>query len=149
MSSRATGAALSSPTALASIALVVANDLWLKRHHPGVWSGKLSDLGLCIFLPLFLATVLEYGAAAVRLLSRAAPSARRSPSIEIAACVVAAGYFTAIKAWPAATHAHVAWLTAVVPRWRFHAVTDPTDLVCLPAIAMAWWTMRRAARSVA
>jgi hypothetical protein len=36
----------------------------------------------------------------------------------------------------------VPWLSFIVPHWRFR-VTDPTDLVCLPAIAVAWWTMRR------
>ena len=128
------------PIAFGSALLVVWNDLWLKRQHPGVWSGKLSDVGLCIFLPLFLAAALQYGAAGWALVTRRPRAAWR---LDIAACVIAASYFTAIKIWPAATHAHVAWLTAVVPHAKFRAITDPTDLLCLPAIAVAWWTLRR------
>jgi hypothetical protein len=125
--------------AFGSAALVVFNDLWLKRHHPGVWSGKLSDVGLCVFLPLFIAAALEYGALGWARVTRR-PSAL--PRVDLLACAVAVVYFTAIKAWPAATHAHVAWLSALVPRWRFRAVTDPTDLLCLPAVVLAWRTLR-------
>lgn len=129
------GAVLLSPIALASAALIAWNDLWLKRHHPGILSGKLSDIGLCIFLPIFIAAALEWSAHLV---------GRRAPRASSIACAIAAFYFSAIKVWPVATHAHVAWLSLVVPRWHFRAVTDPTDLVCLPAIAIAWWAMARA-----
>lgn len=129
---RLPGAWLLSPVALGSFALVAWNDLWLKRHHPGALSGKLSDVGLCIFLPIFVAAVLEW----------ATYAAGRRADVTRAACAIAALYFAAIKLWPAATHLHVAALGALVPRWHFRAVTDPIDLVCLPAIAIAWWTMR-------
>lgn len=127
------GAALASPAAIASAALIVANDLWLKRHHPGLVSGKLSDLGLCVFLPLFLAAVIEWALHVVG----------RRVAVNALACVLAASYFAAVKLVPAATRAHVECLSLFVPRWHFRAVTDPTDLVCLPAITIAWWTMRR------
>ena len=127
------GAALLSPAALGSAALIIANDLWLKRQHPGLVSGKLSDLGLCIFLPLFLAAVIEW---TLHVLGRRV-------AVNVSACILAASYFAAVKVFPAATRAHVEWLSLLVPRWHFRAVTDPTDLVCLPAIAVAWWTMKR------
>jgi hypothetical protein len=133
-SSPTPGAALLSPVAFASLAVILTNDLWLKRQHPGLLSGKLSDLGLCVFLPLFVAAVIEW---AVLLLG----SRVRVTALP---CALAALYFVAIKVWPSATHAHVAGLSLLVPRWHFRAVTDPPDLVCLPALALAWWTLRRA-----
>ena len=127
------GAVLLSPAAVASAIVVLVNDLWLKRVHPGVLSGKLSDLALCVFFPLFLFAVFEWAGAVSRRL--------RIERADVVACFVAGAYFAAIKAWPAATHAHVAWLSALVPGWRFRAVSDPTDLLCLPAMALAWWTL--------
>ena len=120
-------------TLIVIAALIVWNDLWLKRHHPGLVSGKLSDIGLCVFLPLFAAAALEWFAVACR----------RSIQANALACAATGIYFSAVKLWPAATRAHVEWLSIVMPRWHFRAVTDPTDLVCLPAIMIAWWVMRR------
>lgn len=125
------GAALLTPVAIASALLVAWNDLWLKRHAPGLVSGKLSDVGLCVFLPLFIAAALEW----LGLLAGRRVRARSS------ACAIAAAYFTLIKVWPVATHAHVAWLSVLVPSWHFRATTDPTDLLCLPAMVIAWWTL--------
>ena len=120
------------PAALASAALVVGNDVWLKRAHPGLVSGKLSDVGLCILLPLVLLAALEE-----------VPGRRaRARTRHLVALAVALGYFVLVKTVPAATHLHVAALGALVPGVRFRAVTDPTDLVCLPAAFVALRTMR-------
>ncbi len=128
---------LTSKLALASLALVIWNDLWLKRQHPGFWSGKLSDVGLCIFLPLFVAALLDHAGAAWEHVSRRTVAWR----IDLVALAVSAVYFAAIKISPAATHAHVMWLSMLMPRWHFRAVTDPTDLATLPAM-LAWWALR-------
>jgi hypothetical protein len=140
------GAALISPAAFASAVLIVWNDLWLKRQHPGVLSGKLSDIGICIFLPLLIAAVLEWADAGRSVVDR---RARRIPPmhVQIAACAITIVYFAAIKSCPLATHAHVAWLSAIAPGWRFRAVTDPTDLLCLPAVIVAWRALSASAKA--
>ena len=148
MSERVPGALLTSPAGLLSAALIVVNDVWLKRHHPGLLSGKLSDVGLCVFLPLFVLAIIEWTEVARCLLVRAVngtpPSKVPVARLQALACFVAGAYFVAVKCWPAATAAHIQWVNAFAPGWRAHAVTDPSDLVCLPAIALAWWTMTRA-----
>jgi hypothetical protein len=141
----APGAALLSWTALASALLILINDYWLKRQHPGVLSGKLSDVGLCLFLPLFVCAAFEWSAVAWGALSGQrsfSASGRGRLVLHVAACAVATAYFVAVKVWPVATAAHVAWLSALFPSRSFAAVTDPSDLVCLPFVVVAWRTMR-------
>ncbi len=123
------GAVLLSPLALGSIALIVANDLWLKRQHPGFVSGKLSDVGLCILLPLVIAATIEWTQALLR--RPLAPHATF-------ACLLAATYFVLVKTYAPATHAHLALLSYLVPTHRFRAVTDPTDLLALPFMWLAY-----------
>ena len=44
------------PVPLIALAAMVANDHWLKANHPGVLSGKLSDVAVLVLLPfLFVA----------------------------------------------------------------------------------------------
>ena len=46
------------PLPLAALALTVVNDVWLKpAFHSGL-TGKLSDVGICFFMPLFLSELL-------------------------------------------------------------------------------------------
>lgn len=126
---RTPGAVLLSPLALGSVALIVGNDLWLKRQHPGFWSGKLSDVGLCILLPLVIAAAIEWAQALLR--RPLAPHAAF-------ACLVAATYFVLVKTYAPATQAHLALLSHLVPSHRFSAVTDPSDLLALPFMGLAY-----------
>lgn len=131
------GRALLSPLALGSVALIVGNDLWLKRQHPGFLSGKLSDVGLCILLPLVIAAAIEWTQALLR-----------RPQVPHAtfACLLAATYFVLLKTYPPATHAHLALLSHLVPKHRFRAVTDPTDLLALPFMWLAYRAQRATKR---
>lgn len=47
-------ALLLSPWALAAIAVMLANDHWLRHAHPGWVSGKLSDVAGLVFFPALL-----------------------------------------------------------------------------------------------
>jgi hypothetical protein len=127
-------------------ALVIAfNDFWLKPTHPGVVSGKLSDIGLCFFFPVFLATVLEWTTWAHDALRHRAwqGAGRRSHAL---ACALAAAYFAMIKISPAGAELHVQALSALLPSRRFRAVADPTDLLCLPLVLVAYSYLARARR---
>ena len=44
---------------LAAVALFALNNGVLKRAWPGLITGKLSDVTICFFLPLFLSALLE------------------------------------------------------------------------------------------
>lgn len=142
------GVALLSPTAALAGLLIVVNDLWLKRSHPSWLSGKLSDVGLCVLLPLATVAALEWMRAPCTFLVRRmrgteATSAPPPVTLDWLGCAIAAGYFVAVKIWPWATQAHVAWLAALFPRLRFAAVTDPSDLLALPCMLLAWRTLQR------
>jgi len=124
--------------------LVVFDDVWLKRRHPGLVSGKLADLGLCFFAPVVAATLVEW-AAWTRARLRGAPFATPGARLDAVACGVVAVYFTALKLSPLAARAHVAVLSALVPGVRFGAVADATDLVALPLVVAAFAYLRSCA----
>jgi len=120
------------PAPLGTAAVIVFNDLWLKVHWAGWVSGKLSDLAICFLLPVTLAAAVEWMAWTAHRPWRAGASVRWG------ACALAAAYFTALQLSPVAARIHVAVLEAVVPGTRFAVTPDPTDLVALLAIPLAW-----------
>jgi hypothetical protein len=128
----------------AGAALVIAfNDFWLKSHHPGVLSGKLSDLGLCFLGPLVVAAVFEW---VLRLVTWRKPFAPLR-TVYVASTLLTAAYFVLIKTLPAGARLHVEALSALFSSHHFAAVADPTDLVCLPLVAVAFRFLdRRASR---
>ena len=112
------------PVALAALALWIVNDHVLKWQCPCWLTGKLSDVAGMIVFPLVLRALLR---------------------VDVRACVVATGLgFAAVKLFAPATAAFahvVGWL-----QWPWtHTlesvaiVRDPTDLLALPALAIAWW----------
>ena len=136
------GDALVGPAGLGAAALIVFNDFWLKRAHPGWWSGKLSDIGLCLLMPLVLYAAIEWVAwLLASLRGRTLWPGRAAIWLS---CALSALYFSAMKLWPAfaALHASVlAWLTP--GRGRLRVVCDPTDLPALVMVALAWWLLDR------
>ena len=44
---------------LAVVALFLLNNFWFKSSFPGAFTGKLSDVCVCFFVPLFVAAVLR------------------------------------------------------------------------------------------
>jgi hypothetical protein len=146
----ARGDALLSPVALAAVALLVVNDHVLKQAYPGWVTGKLSDVAGLVFFPLLLVSAWE-------IMARRDPS-RRALAV---ACAATALVFVAIKLWPPAGIGY-RWGLAMF-QWPFRAlaaavrgaglpglapvslVRDPTDLLALPALAVAWVVGRRRA----
>jgi len=124
---------------LGAAVLVAFNDFWLKLHHPGVVSGKLSDVGLCFLFPLLIAAALEWALHIVTIRRRFTPRL----SLYLGSAWLAATYFLLIKAFPSGARLHVELLSALVPSHRFAAVADPTDLVCLPLVAVAYRFLRK------
>jgi hypothetical protein len=123
------------PWPLVAVALMVVNDRWLKgMFHNGV-TGKLSDVAICFFLPLFSSALLS-------LVWQRHPRAR----IFVGA-VVASAVFVGQESWPAFQAGLLAMLDVVgrpLGIARFQLTADPTDLLALLMVPVAvWYGLRR------
>jgi hypothetical protein len=120
------GRAVTSAPVLGAIALMLLNDHVLKRAGllPGVVTGKLSDFAFLFFAPIVLA-----------FLTRATTRSRR-----LACFALPAGLLLAINVSPAAS----AWLSALMaPLLGMQLWPDPTDLIALASLPVAWWHLGR------
>jgi hypothetical protein len=124
------------PAALAAVALLIVNDWVWKPLAPGAITGKLSDVAGLAFAPLALSSAIGLVlAVAARAGARIDPSLSRRRML---ACVVAtAAVFAAVKLDRGAAHALAAALSA--SGRHAQVVADPSDLWCLPALAIAVW----------
>jgi len=114
------------------VALVVLllNDRVLKAALGTWWTGKLSDVAWLVVAPALFAVLLS---SAARLAGGSGPAARTSAAVSVAA--VGAG-FVITKTTSAGAHAASEVLSAVAG--RSVVLADPTDLLALPALALAW-----------
>jgi hypothetical protein len=116
------------PPPLLAVALMVVNDRWLKaRFHNGL-TGKLSDVAICFFLPLFLSALLGLG------------WTRHPRARIVVGAVGAAGVFVGQELWPAFQAGLLAGLSAVgrpLGIERFQLTSDPTDLWALLMVPLA------------
>ncbi|MDC3960055.1 hypothetical protein [Polyangium jinanense] len=114
--------ALLHPLWLGSLAVLALNDHVLKGAGilPGAITGKLSDFAGLVVAPVLLAALLRLGSRRSLFLAHLATGA----------------VFAAIKLSPAAARAFEAF-TALTP-FPWQITVDPTDLMALPALALAW-----------
>lgn len=119
------------PVPLVALALLAINDHVLKGSAvSGVVTGKLSDVaGLFLFPVLATAVTQALLTAAGRRSHRGVAASRW--------CLATAIGFVLLKIDP-----HV---NALATRFWGANVLDVTDLVALPAIALAWWHLQRTA----
>ncbi|WP_182898230.1 hypothetical protein [Microbispora sp. H10830] len=131
---------LGHPVTVAALAVLIVNDRVLKILWPGVVTGKLSDLVGMLVAPPLLALLAAYAA---RITGRVPPGDRTA-----AAAIALTG---TLFAWMKTTGigaetATRVWAVLVPPS---RVVADPSDLLALPALAVAWLVWRRAARPAA
>jgi len=157
---RAPGAALLHPLAVLSLLVLVANDHWLKHAHPGLLSGKLSGFAAVLLLPLFLHALYELSYRAVR----ARPASARAANWALGACLaVTCLVYAPPELWPSAETAYRYGLGAL--QWPFRivwslargengaafapvrATADPSDLLALSMLWVAWRMARRGPRT--
>lgn len=133
------------PATLAAVALLALNDHVLKAaFHNGV-TGKLSDIAVCFFLPLYLSALLG-------LVMGLRPAVR----LWIGATVTVVVY-TALELCDAAAATLHRILATVGPPFGIHGAwltRDLTDLLALALVPLAMWygmarTRRAAARKAA
>jgi hypothetical protein len=158
-SANVAGDGLLHPVPLAAIGLLILNDHVLKEAFPGFLTGKLSDFCGLVFFPLFLQAVWEVG---TWIRGRQRIADRRV----LLTSVVATGVvFSSIKLVPglnefvSRTLGMLQWLAGQIPVIVSGAATatpmpveialDPTDLIALPALGVAYLFGARRARSVA
>ena len=114
--------ALLTPLWIAALAVLIANDHWLKGSGllPGVITGKLSDVAGLIVAPALLATVLCV----------------RSRQALLACHLAIAAVFAGIQLSPAFAGQWSALMGLAGHPWTI--TCDPTDLLTLPALIFAW-----------
>lgn len=128
--------ALQHPYTLLSIGVLLLNDHVLKAAVPSWFTGKLSDFAGLFFFPFVLLALLAWPLTALRLRPRQA----------LAIAILTTGaWFTLLKTVPAINH-----LTAQLAGWfvggNVVIVLDPSDLLALPMLGLAWQFGQRVAR---
>jgi len=134
------------PITLTAAAVLVVNDwAWKPRLGPGLVTGKLSDLAGLVFAPVVLSAAIGLALhAAAGLGARVDPSLSRR---RLAGCTLATGaVFAAVKLDPRAAEL-LAQVLSQLGR-RAEIMADPSDLLCLPALAIAVWIGRDELRRV-
>lgn len=126
------------PLPLGALAVLIANDHWLKGAGlvPASVTGKLSDFAGLLFFPLLLTAATDVLLmAAARWLSLPVDFSLRRSKL-VLACVATAGVFSAVKLSPAAAAAVADILS--IPGFPATIVADATDLAALPMVAVAY-----------
>lgn len=132
------------PLTLAALLALVVND-WLLKPAIGAdagWlTGKVSDVAGVIAAPLVATAAVDVGLWALARLGAPVDWTLRRWKLALAIAVTAAGV-VAVKLSPAAAAVVTRALAAI--GFRARIVVDPTDLIALPALGLAWWQGRRA-----
>ncbi|MFD1934816.1 hypothetical protein ACFSKW_25400 [Nonomuraea mangrovi] len=111
------------PVTVVAVIVLLVNDHLLKQAWPGFLTGKLSDVAGLVVAPPLLALVLR----------------RRA---DLVALLLTGGVFAVVKCTE--TGAEVASQAWTLVAGSSRVLADPTDLLALPALALAWWVRRHA-----
>jgi len=128
------------PLPLAAVALMAVNDHWAKPTFHNALTGKLSDVAICFFLPLYVSALLA-------LVTRWPRAVRTGLGAAFTALL-----FTAIKVSQPAADLFCRVLGPVggllLGRTGFRSWADPTDLLALPLVlAAVLYSRSRGARA--
>ncbi len=121
--------ALADPWTLAWVLILLVNDHVLRVIAPSWITGKLGDVAWLAFAPIVVAVPLAL--VAPRRWSQ------RDRRVALLAWGLTGGLFAIVKAVPTATATFSAGFRGVFG-WTPLLVCDPTDLLTLPALALAW-----------
>ena len=123
------------PWPLFAVAVMVVNDRWLKGIFHNWVTGKLSDVAICFFLPLFTSALLS-------LVWQRHPRARI-----VVGALLASAVFVGQESWPAFQAGLLSALQVLgrpLGLTRFQLTSDPTDLLALLMVPVAvWYGLRR------
>jgi hypothetical protein len=130
------------PLPLLAVALMLVNDHWLKPAFHDAITGKLSDVAVCFFMPLFVSEVLG-------IVCGVAPRARL-----LASAVFVALLYGGLEVVPPVTRLALRALALVGPALGIHRpfqmTSDWSDLACLVFVPLSvLYGQRRLAVGVA
>jgi len=123
---------LSHPVSIGAIVLLLFNDHIWRRVAPSWFTGKIGDFAWLIFAPFLLAALLAW------LLPKRAELVGRIAIIGVGAI------FALAKTVPA-FHMITIKMLETLTGWPNVLRLDPTDLLALPALLIAWWIWRQSA----
>ncbi|WP_228556916.1 hypothetical protein [Myxococcus sp. AB025B] len=116
------------PMPLAAVVLMAVNDRVLKPTFHNTLTGKLSDMAICFFLPLYVSALLALGT-------------RWSLRVRLGVgALVTTGLFTALKVSQPFADLFCEWLRPIgapLGLSGFRAVADVSDLLTLPFVVLA------------
>ena len=127
---------LTAPVVAGSLGLLIVNDHVLKAAFHNTLTGKLSDFAGLVFFPVLVVSIVEVLAWAV---GGWTPS--RSKLLLAAGLLTAAG-FAGIQTVEPATELYRS-IAGLLTGRQTMVVSDPTDLMALPACFVGWWLERR------
>lgn len=133
---RAALAWLTHPVSVVALVVLLLNDHVLKRAYGTWWTGKLSDVAGLVLAPALLAVAIAAARAC-----RAPRPVPADPGV-LATVVVGAGFAVVKATAVGAALASAAWTAVAGPSV---VLRDPTDLLTLPALGVAWWVARASA----
>lgn len=123
---------LAHPVTLGALGLLLLNDHVLRRLWPSWWTGKVGDFAWLFFAPFALAAVIAW------VLPR---RMKRHEQITFAAAFGLTGLTFGFIKWLPAVH-EVAMRMAAESGMPLSLRRDPTDLLALPALGLAFWLWR-------
>ena len=125
------------PLTLLALGVLVLNDHVLKGSAAPDWlTGKLSDVAGMASFPLVLTAAADSALWLASLAGARVDFTLRRWKLAVAIAITAA-LMAAIKLSSGAARTVAGWLTEL---WGHAAIVpDPTDLLALPALAIAWW----------
>ncbi len=129
-------ACLVHPISLGAILLLLLNDHLLRRRWPSWWTGKIGDFAWLSFAPFVLAVILAW------LLP--ARLARREESVGQWAIALTGLVFGLAKTVPL-FHTLTIRILEAFTGWEVGLRRDPTDLLALPALLVAYYLWKRKA----
>jgi hypothetical protein len=125
---------LSHPLAIAAIIVLLINDHLLRQLWPSWWTGKLGDYAWLVFAPLILILLLSW-----LIPSRGVYQER---IVGWVAFMLTGLGFALAKTIPVCT-ALIIRLLETLTSWSMILLTDPTDLLALPALGIGWTIWQR------
>jgi hypothetical protein len=123
---------LSHPVSIAAIIVVLLNDHWWRRVAPSWFTGKIGDFAWLIFAPFLLAVILAW------LLPR-------REKIVGAVAIIGVGLIFGLAKTVPAFHALTIGVLEFLTGWPNVLRLDPTDLLAMPALLIAWWIWEHSA----
>ncbi len=134
------------PWCILALFSLVVNDHLLKSHAlvPGWLSGKLSDFAGLFYFPLLLGALSHFVLRAWR-----GECCRLSPWLMALFCGATGVVFSLLQlsvwfsGWYGAWHA---WMNGLWPGKAISITPDPSDLIALPMLVLAYWHAQRHSR---